>query len=74
MTFAVKGIGQSFTYQCYYRLLEGGWKKVTNAGAETATFTITAQVKNNDNQYRGCIYDGFGKSDKITSGYADREK
>ena len=60
VTFAVEGIGQNLTYQWYYRRLEGGWKKVTVAGAKTASLTITAQIKNNCSQYRCYVYDGLG--------------
>ena len=60
VTFAVEGIGQNLTYQWYYRRLEGDWKKVTVAGADTASLTITAQIKNNCSQYRCYVYDGLG--------------
>ena len=60
MTFSVEGIGQNLTYQWYYRQLEGGWKKVTDAGADTASLTITAKVENNVAQYRCYVYDGVG--------------
>ena len=60
VTFAVKGIGQDLTYQWYFRRLEGDWKKVTVAGGNTASLTITAQVKNNGSQYRCYVYDGLG--------------
>ena len=60
VTFAVEGIGQNLTYQWYYRRLDGDWKKVTVAGYNTASLTITAQVKNNGSQYRCYVYDGVG--------------
>ena len=60
VTFAVEGIGQNLTYQWYYRRLDGDWKKVTAAGYNTASLTITAQVKNNGSQYRCYVYDGVG--------------
>ena len=60
VTFSVEGIGQNLTYQWYYRQLEGGWKKVTDAGADTASLTITAKVENNVAQYRCYVYDGVG--------------
>ena len=60
VTFSVDGIGQNLTYQWYYRRLDGGWKKVSAAGYNTASLTITAQVKNNGNQYRCYVYDGLG--------------
>ena len=60
VTFSVEGIGQNLTYQWYYRRLDGGWKKVIVAGYNTATLTITAQIKNNGSQYRCYVYDGLG--------------
>ena len=60
VTFAVEGIGQNLTYQWYYRRLDGDWKKVITAGYNTASLTITAQVKNNGSQYRCYVYDGVG--------------
>ena len=60
VTFAVEGIGQNLSYQWYYRRLDGDWNKVTAAGYNTASLTITAQVKNNGSQYRCYVYDGFG--------------
>ena len=68
VTFAVEGIGQNLTYQWYYRRLEGDWKKVITAGYNTASLTITAQVKNNGSQYRCYVYDGVGNL--IKSGVA----
>ena len=60
VTFAVEGIGRNLTYQWYYRELEGDWQKVITAGYNTASLTITAQVKNNGSQYRCYVYDGVG--------------
>lgn len=60
VTFAVEGIGQNLTYQWYSRSLEGSWTKVTEAGNNTASLTITAQVRNNGYQYRCYVYDGLG--------------
>ena len=60
VTFTVEGIGKDLTYQWYYRRLEGGWNKVTAAGYNTASLTVTAQVRNNASQYRCYVYDGLG--------------
>ena len=60
VTFSVEGIGKNLTYQWYYRRLEGGWNKVTTAGHNTASLTVTAQVRNNASQYRCYVYDGLG--------------
>ena len=60
VTFAVEGIGQNLTYQWYSRSLEGDWTKVTVAGNNAASLTITAQVRNNGYQYRCYVYDGLG--------------
>ena len=60
VTFSVEGIGQNLTYQWYSRSLEGSWTKVTEAGNNTASLTITAQVRNNGYQYRCYVYDGLG--------------
>ena len=60
VTFSVKGIGQNLTYQWYYRRLEGDWEKVTAAGYNTSSLTVTAQAQNNGSQYRCYVYDGVG--------------
>ena len=59
-TFAVEAVGKDRAYQWFYMRPEGSWKKVTVAGANTASLVITANTKNDGTKFQCRITDGLG--------------
>ena len=59
-TFSVEAAGKDLAYQWFYMRPEGSWKKVTVAGANTASLVITANTKNDGTKFRCRVTDGLG--------------